>query len=630
VTALDRTFGLRPLTLTPLPLDSIRPLGWLRRQLRIQADGLSGHLDEFWPDVADSGWIGGKAEGWERGPYWLDGVVPLAHLLRDEALLAKAQRWVDEILERQQPDGWLGPVRDASSGDRRRAHDPWPVFVAMKALTQHESATSDPRVQPAIARFLCRLDALLDEQPLFEWGRFRWQDLVLTIHWLYERTHEGWLLDLAAKAHNQGYDWRGNFEGFAFTERTRRKDCGLATHVVNNAMAVKAAGVWYRQSDDTADRDAVYHAIATLDRYHGQVTGVFTGDEHLAGLSPSQGTELCAVAEYMFSLEVLLQVLGHPVLADRLERIAYNAFPATFKPDMWAHQYDQQVNQVVCRIADDRVYTSNRGDANLFGLEPNYGCCTANMHQGWPKLASSLWMRSDRGLAALVYAPCTLDAPGASANVRVDVETDYPFGDSVEMTVIVDRPTRFALDLRVPGWADGATMSVGAGDDEVVPSGRFARVDRAWVGATKVRMRFPMPTVVERRYRGSAAISRGPLVYSFAVGEDWRKVGGEGPHADWEVHPTTPWNYALEAGQFADPGTIEFEHGPIGNTPFSPEVAPVRATVRGRRLPSWALEHNAAGDLPQSPVSSEEPVESLTLIPYGCTNLRVTEFPVRE
>src|SRR5690242_8586161 len=82
----DISAQLRPQALAPLPLGQIRPAGWLRQQLRIQADGLSGHLDEFWPDIANSRWIGGDAEGWERGPYWLDGIVPLAYLLDDERL----------------------------------------------------------------------------------------------------------------------------------------------------------------------------------------------------------------------------------------------------------------------------------------------------------------------------------------------------------------------------------------------------------------------------------------------------------------------------------------------------------------------------------------------------------------
>ena len=56
------------------------------------------------------------------------------------------------------------------------------------------------------------------------------------------------------------------------------------------------------------------------------------------------------------------------------------------------------------------VYTSNGPDANIFGLEPHFGCCLANMHQGWPKLASSLWMRTpEGGLAAVAYAPCTVE-----------------------------------------------------------------------------------------------------------------------------------------------------------------------------------------------------------------------------
>src|ERR1700733_6772566 len=89
-----------------LPLGSIRPSGWLKNQLRIQADGLSGHLGETWADVGpNSGWRGGAGESWERGPYYMDGLLPLAYLLEDERLKATAQRFIDWTLEHQAPNG---------------------------------------------------------------------------------------------------------------------------------------------------------------------------------------------------------------------------------------------------------------------------------------------------------------------------------------------------------------------------------------------------------------------------------------------------------------------------------------------------------------------------------------------
>ncbi len=110
---------------------------------------------------------------------------------------------------------------------------------------------------------------------------------------------------------------------------------------------MKAPGVLYRQSGATADRDTTYRALDILDQYHGQATGTFSGDECLAGPDPARGTELCAVVEFMYSLGHMVATFGDVALADLLEHVAYNALPATFTPDMWAHQYDQLANQVL-------------------------------------------------------------------------------------------------------------------------------------------------------------------------------------------------------------------------------------------------------------------------------------------
>ncbi|NWG13625.1 MAG: glycoside hydrolase family 127 protein [Acidobacteria bacterium] len=615
----------------PLPLGSIRPAGWLLRQLRIQADGLSGHLDEFWPDVGRSRWFGGQAEGWERAPYWLDGVIPLAWILGYKPLQERISRYVDYIVARQRDDGWYGPYPEDAAA---RRYDLWAILLINKALAQYHEATGDERVLKAVERSLRALLAGLDHTPLYDWGRFRWFEGLVPLFYIYEKTGETWLLDLAAKLRSQGFDYGEFYRGEDITVPTPRR--GLwkwAKHVVNTGMAPKAAALSWRLDRRPGDREFARRMIEILDRYHGQVTGMFTGDECLAGKNPIQGTELCAVVEFLYSLEHLVSVFGDPFFADRLERVAFNALPATFSPDMWAHQYDQQVNQVQCTINPEHMWTTNGPESNIYVLEPNYGCCTSNMHQGWPKFAAHLWMRCpDEGIAAIAYAPCSVGYRPRGVPVEISVETDYPFRESIVITVRPERSVRFRLLLRVPAWADGPELKVGGGAAQSLRPGTFHRLERAWEGITRLELRFPMRPALTRRYNEAIAIERGPLVYSLKIGEKWTQVNRnrlfrELPHGDFEVRPATPWNYGLIVDEGDPAAGLGFEERPVGEKPFSPEGAGVVAKVRGRRLPGWRLVRGWAGEIAPGLQESSEPIEELTLIPYGCTNIRVTEFP---
>jgi DUF1680 family protein len=465
---------LQPAAFLALPLGAVRPRGWLLDQLRVQANGLTGHIDEFWPDLGpQSGWLGGPGESWERGPYYCDGLVPLAYLLDDPGLIAKANRWVHWTLDSPQPSGQFGPQDNT---------DWWPHMVMLKALTGYYEAIGDQRVIDLMTGYCRYQNGAIDASPLENWGMARGADNILSVFWLYNQTGDVFLLDLAARLARQTADWASLQGRYTLAEIMKIKDYGMFTHVVNNAMGIKAPAVVYQQSGDPWRRQAARQGIQNLLRYHGQPNGIWGGDEHLIGTAPTQGTELCAVAEFMFSLEECMRIHGDPYFGDALEAAAYNAFPATFKPDMWAHQYDQQVNQILATIAR-RDWSNNGDESNIYGLEPNFGCCTSNLHQGWPKLVKSLVMAtSDGGLSLPAYGPCQATVQlGPSVQVTLNEETLYPFDGQIHLEVNPQPgPARFPLLLRIPAWAQGAAVRINEQVQAAPQPGSFYRLERTW------------------------------------------------------------------------------------------------------------------------------------------------------
>ena len=279
------------------------------------------------------------------------------------------------------------------------------------------------------------------------------------------------------------------------------------------------------------------------------------------------------------------------------------------------------------------MWSSNGPESNLFGLEPNFGCCTANMHQGWPKFAAHLWMSApDHGIACVAYAPSTARFSPRNTPVTVSLESDYPFRDTLRFVVDPTRPVRFPLWLRIPAWTTQPTLVHPDGTRTRLRPGTFHRIDRKWSQRTELVLHLPMAVQASSRYNHALTLERGPLLYSLKIEETRTRVNADKPHrdpphADYEVRPASPWNYGLLVDP-ANPGRdISFEERAVGEKPFSPDGAGVIARARGRRLPGWKLRHGWADEVPPEPQSSSEPIEDLTLLPYGCTNLRVTEFP---
>ena len=620
---------LAPVPYAPLPLGAVVARGWLAEELGLMVSGLAGHLDEVYPLVgADNAWLGGAGDTWERGPYWLDGLVPLAHLTQDARLLAKARTWVDHALGSQRESGYFGPPDDEGRGRDengvQRAHsaDWWPRMVMLKVLQQHHEATGDARVVPFLARYFAYQRASLPNAPLnhwTQWAQHRGGENEASVLWLYDRTGDPALLDLARLLAAQTSDWT---DGLLHEQPP-------STHGVNVAMGLKQPAVEWRRTRDPRHLRAVDRGLAFLRRDHGQITGMFSGDEPLHGTDPLQGTELCTVVEMMHSLETLLATTGRVAYADHLERVAYNALPAQVTRDYTARQYFQQPNQVRVDRAVDHYVQQHNGTAHLVGLLTGYPCCTVNMHQGWPKLVRHLWLASaDGGLAALVYGPSRVATTLGGVAVTVEEETAYPFDDAVRFTVRAERPVAFPLHLRVPAWAEGATLRVNGRSHPLGAPNGITKIARTWRDGDVAELRLPARLTTSAWHKGLAGVERGPLVYALRVDEDWRQVGETNGVPTWEVLPKSAWNYALRPDL-----PIVVSSGPVrADTlpahPWRPEAAPIVLTARAQRVPGWTVYHHVDGTLPYSPVATPEPVERVTLVPYGCTTLRLSEFPV--
>lgn len=600
----------------------IKPAGWLKRQLNIQANGLSGALDKVWRDVRDSAWIGGAAEGWERVPYWLDGFIPLAYLLDDEDKKARAQKYIDAILERQKEDGWICPCED----EKRSEYDIWALFLISKVLMVYYDCSHDRRAVDAVYKALKNIHGMLTDGKiaLKSWGKFRWYECYIAIERIYEECHEEWLIDLCRILRDQGSDYTSFLEDWKVPINHWR----LETHIVNIMMALKSEAVRYKLLGEEY-KDEAELLWQVLEKYNATSVGAFTGDECLSGISPIQGTELCSIVELMYSAEMLFAATGDVKWADRLERAAFNALPATITEDMWAHQYDQMSNQIECvPFPGKSLFRSNGPGSHMFGLEPHFGCCTANFNQGWPKLAQSIFMKGEGEIVNVTPIPAKLTTEIGCGKVEIEINTLYPFRDRIEYKVKCEGTADFALKLRVPAWAKNVKLN-SAGVDI---SDGFITVKKAWEGEETLVLEFERE--IEMLTLGGELyfVKYGPLTFSMPIEGKWKmveytrnEVERKFPYCDWHIYRNGEFAYGFAAKDF------KVVYNEESDVPFSHTKPMLTLEAKLSRI-NWEMAdgyRNVPAKYPTDRRAVSE-AETVTLYPYGCTTLRMTELPFVE
>lgn len=612
---------LMPSPFQKLPTGAVRANGWLKTQLQLQRDGFSGQLAKIskFLDPKDNAWIGETANpraGWEELPYWLKGQVSLAYVLDDKELKDEVQQWIEGTLRSQKPDGWFGP--EANRMNKLGTPDLWPNMIMQAVLQTYYDATGDQRVLSLMNRYVDYLDSLAEKDlidPRHYWHFHRVGDQLASLIWLYNNSGNPKILKVAEKLHKRSSDWVGGVPNY---------------HGVNFAQGFREPALYSLFSKDKRDRRATEQDLKIFRDKFGLPAGLYGADENAreGKNDPRQAVESCTVVEMMLSDEQLLAVTGDPIWAERAEEVAFNWMPATMTADLKALRYLTAGNHAMSDGATKSPGIENGGP--MFLMDPwDHRCCQHNIGHGWPYFTENLWMARDgNGLAAVIYAPSTVTAKvGDGTKTTIETITDYPFSDKLAFNISPAKPVAFPLTLRVPAWAVKPTVQINGQTKALVTAGQYVTIERTWKKGDMVTLTLPMEvrTAPGNQRPNTVTVSRGPLVYSLKIEEETKRVGRTEAWPSLEILPKSDWNFGLTPN-------AKFNFHEIRRSeaaqPWSFEDVPVSLTTTGRKIPEWGLDmYGLAAPLQTSPARSNEPVETLTLIPMGAARLRITVFP---
>lgn len=623
---------LMPQRFIKLPTGSIKPGGWLLTQLELQKDGLNGHLGEIsaWLQKEDNAWLkAGGHWGWEEVPYWLRGYAGVAYIFDDPDMLDEARLWVEAILGSQREDGNFGPYTETDG-----MQDFWPNMIALWILQSYYEYSGDDRVIDFMTRYFHYQLTVPDDRFMrVSWQSHRGGDNMWSVAWLYNRTGDAALLELADKIHRNTSDWTKSTE--------------LPTwHVVNIAQGVREPATYYMFNGDRKMMEASYNVQSFVRRTFGQVPGgMFGADENARTgfFDPRQGAETCSFAEQMASDEIMMMITGDPYWAENCEDIAFNSYPAAFMPDYRSLRYITSPNMVMSDSENHKPGIDNAGP--FLAMNPfSSRCCQHNHGFAWPYYVEHLILATpDNGAAAVLFNSCEARMKVADGREIVIKEvTDYPFDTNIAFTIETGGETvEFPFYIRVPRWTKDASFKVN-GKKVTAGKGDYICIYREWKDGDRVEADFPME-LSHRTWqvnKNSVSVDYGPLTLSLKIAERyvmknsaqtaiWDSRWQEGADTEkwpsYEIYPDSPWNYALQVESVRLKERRELKPGV---NPFTHENVPLVFEAVGRQVPDWTIdEYKLCGVLPYEDAVKSDVEEKIELIPMGAARLRISAFP---
>jgi hypothetical protein len=627
----DSTGKLRFSQFSELSVTQCQPQGWIKTFLDRQETGLTGHPDVLSYPYNSCLWAGNiervdeqHGDNWwryEQTAYYSDGLLRLGYLLNNKKLVEKAREGITHTLGHPQQNGRLGPDLFPSQ---------WPIAVYFRVLQAEYMATGDHRILEALHRHY------LSYTPE-EIGKFK--RAIVNIEgmlWTYGKTNDIRLLNLAEAAYALG--------GFELNlDKCLSPDSNVLHGVTYMEMA-KLPAILYTYTGKKIYLDAALNAMRKLDRDHMLPDGVPSSNEFLAGKNPLNSHETCDVTDYTWAVGYLLMATGDATWADHIEKAIFNAGPGSVSKDFKNLQYFSSPNQFIATGNSNQNKFKRGSTWMAYWPCHETECCAGNVHRFMPNYAARMWMKDNNGgVVAALYGPSTgkLEAGSSKTAVRITEETNYPFSDQVRFTFDPARPVSFPFSFRIPAWCAAPVVTInGKRYSGALTPGTFITISRLYKKNDVISLQLPMPVKLVSWDEYGVAVERGPLLFAYAIPEKvsidtatYANLGGKhSPDPAFpalDIRPAGAWNYGLAVTGKDLTKQVQVVYPSTKGYPFDLSAAPVVIRVPAKKLVNWTLEENrytpalpAAGSF-----TTEAATETITLVPYGSTRLRMAVFP---
>ena len=617
-------------------VDNVTANGWLGEFLNRQKTGMTGHPEAISYPFNSCLWAGNlkrEAEnhgaGWwryEQTAYYTDGLLRLGYLLDDKALIDKGEAGIFYTLQHAADNGRLGPTDIKQS---------WPFAVFFRAIKAYYEATGDSKVVAALQKhYLTYAPEALGGNRDSDGRSIVNLEGIL---WTYGITKNPQLLELAEKAYALGK--------FRINAVTAADDSPIHEHGVTTAEMLKIPLMLFSYTGKPKYLEIALNIERKIERDHLLPDGIPSSAEHLTGNNPLCSHETCDISDFTWTWGYFLEVTGSTKWADMIETAIFNAGLGAIGKDFRSLQYLSSVNQVIS--TGESNHNAFKYGLNWMQYRPSHEteCCAGNVHRFMPNYIGRMWLTTrDGGCVAALFGPSTITRKLPNGNTVTIVEdTQYPFDDQINFRFTVDRPTTMSFIARIPGWCNSATMLInGVESPETMIPGTFAKIVRTFNTGDVVTLQFDIDTKLEQMPANQGTyVKRGPLLFSFPVPTKqtidkkvYANLNGkksENPEfVCYDLRPDGDWNYGIDCLAADAQTKFELVRRQVSGFPFDEGNSPITIKVPAKKVLDWQLVANRFTPPVPAPglaSSDGQPTQTIELVPYGSTRLRLTVFP---